>query len=49
MIEPTNRDNFIIEVTPEILDELNRLYMHSDTEPVVQIYYSPYWKELSKS
>ena len=44
-MKPKNPDNFLIEVTPEVIDELNRLYMHSDTEPVVVMHYSPYWME----
>jgi hypothetical protein len=39
-----DENNFLIEVTPEVMNELNRLYMHSDTEPVVKLHYSPYWK-----
>ncbi len=42
-MKPHDESNFLIEVTPEIIDELNRIYMHSDTEPVVEIHYSPYW------
>lgn len=44
MPEPRDKNNFLIEVTPEVMDELNRLYMHSDEEPVVELHYSPYWK-----
>lgn len=43
MNEPKDKKNFIIEITPEIMDELNRIYMNSDIEPVVTIHYSPYW------
>ena len=46
MNTPHDKDNFLIEVTPEVMSELNRLYMHSDDEPVVELHYSPYWKEL---
>lgn len=46
MNEPRDKDNFLIEITPEVMNELNRLYMHSDTEPVVELHYSPYWKEM---
>jgi hypothetical protein len=45
-MKPHNEDNFLIEVKPEIVDELNRIYMHSDTEPISELHYSPYWKEL---
>lgn len=44
-MKPDNSGNFLIEVTPEVINELNRLYMHSDTEPVVVMHYSPYWGE----
>lgn len=43
-MKPRNENNFLIEVTPEVIGELNRIYMHSDTEPVVELHYSPYWK-----
>lgn len=44
MNEPRNKENFLIEVTPEVMDELNRIYMHSDIEPVEELHFSPYWK-----
>lgn len=44
---PRNENNFLIEVTPEVMDELNRIYMHSDTEPIEYLHYSPYWSKLS--
>jgi len=44
---PHNEDNFLIEVTPQVMDELNRLYMNAEQEPVAEIHYSPYWKEQS--
>lgn len=47
-MNPKNPDNFLIEVTPEVIYELNRLYMHSDTEPVVVMHYSPYWREFAQ-
>jgi hypothetical protein len=47
MNEPTDDKNFLIEVTPEVMAELNRLYMLVDEEPVVELHYSPYWKEVS--
>jgi len=44
--QPKGKKNFIIEVTPEVMSEINRIWMHSDEEPVVELYYSPYWKEI---
>lgn len=44
MNEPRNKENFLIEVTPEVMDELNRIYMHSEIEPVEELHFSPYWK-----
>lgn len=43
-MKPRDENNFLIEVTPEVMDELNRIYMHSDDEPVEELHYSPYWK-----
>jgi hypothetical protein len=46
MNEPRDKNNFLIEITPAVMGELNKLYMHSDTEPVVELHYSPYWKKF---
>lgn len=48
-MKPKNKNNFLIEVTPEIMDELNRMYMHSDIEPVAELHYSPYWERLTEA
>lgn len=45
-MKPRDESNFLIEVTPEVMSELNRLYMHVDEEPVVELHFSPYWKKL---
>ncbi len=45
-MKPINEDNFLIEVTPEIMHELNRLYMNVEEEPVETLHYSPYWKRM---
>jgi hypothetical protein len=42
--QPTNKDNFLIEVTPEQLDELRAIYRHVDDEGYVEMHYSPYWE-----
>ena len=46
---PRDEKNFLVEITPEIMDELNRMYMHSDTEPIAELHYSPYWKSAHNS
>ena len=43
-MSPRNENNFLVEITPEVMSELNRIYMHSDDEPIVELHYSPYWK-----
>lgn len=43
-IVSTSDDNFLIEVTPEQLDELRKVYQYSDEEPYVELHFSPYWK-----
>lgn len=48
MNKPRNEDNFLIEVTPAIMDELNRIWMNAEEEPVVELHYSPYWKKLKE-
>lgn len=42
-MKPTNEDNFLIEVTPEQLDELRSLYQYEAAEGYVEMHYSPYW------
>lgn len=48
MNEPHDKSNFLVEITPEVMDELNRLYMQSDEEPIVELHYSPYWTKQTK-
>ncbi len=48
-MQPRNKKNFLIEVTPEVMAELNRLYMYSDEDPVAELYYSPYWIKQSEN
>lgn len=43
-MKPRNEDNFLVEITPEVMGELHRLYMHSEDEPIVELHYSPYWR-----
>lgn len=47
-MKPRNEDNFLIEVTPEIMSEINRLWMHSEEEPVTELHHSPYWGKLKE-
>lgn len=42
---PHNESNFLIEVTPEQLDELRKIYQYVDEEGYVELHYSPYWKQ----
>jgi hypothetical protein len=42
---PTNKDNFVIEVTSEVMAEINRLWMNAEEEAVAELHYSPYWEE----
>ena len=46
---PVNPDNFLVEITTQIMDELNQLYMHSDEQPVAELHYSPYWGKLNET
>ena len=47
-MKPNNEENFLIELTPEQLQELRKIYVNTDEEPYVELHYSPYWKELTK-
>jgi len=44
----SSEQNFLIEVTPDVMNELNRLYMNADEEPIVKLHYSPYWKNTEE-
>lgn len=44
--KPRDEGNFLIEVTPEIKAEIDRIWMHSDEEPIAELHYSPYWKHM---
>ena len=48
-MKPRNEENFLVEITPEVKSELNRIYMNSDIEPIVELHYSPYWKQLKSN
>jgi len=41
---PTDKDNFLIEVTPLQLEVLREQYKYVDEEGYVEMHYSPYWK-----
>ena len=43
---PRNDKNFLVEITPEVMDEIRRLYRLTDEDPIAELHYSPYWKEL---
>lgn len=40
---PRDKNNFLVEISPKVMDELNCIYMNSDEEPIVELHYSPYW------
>lgn len=44
-MKPNDENNYLIEVTPETMHEINILWMHSEQGPVVELHYSPNWKE----
>ena len=44
-MKPRNEDNFLIEVTPEQLDEIRERYRLVDEDGYEEMHYSPYWKE----
>jgi hypothetical protein len=44
-VKPRDENNFLIEVTPEQLDELRKVYRYADEDGYVEMHYSPYWKE----
>lgn len=45
MNQPTDKANFLIEVTPEVLDELKRLYQYAENPNPYELHYSPYWQK----
>jgi hypothetical protein len=42
---PRNENNFLIEVTPEIMSKIHRLLIEEDDD-IIELHYSPYWKEM---
>lgn len=40
---PHDKNNFLIEVTPGQLDELNRIYQYVGEDGYEVLHYSPYW------
>ena len=44
MSEVKDENNFLIEITPEVMTKLNDAYFNSDEEPVTVLHYSPYWR-----
>ena len=40
---PSDKNNFLIEVTPEQLDELRKIYQYVDEVGYEVLHYSPYW------
>ena len=46
MSEPHNKDNFLIEVTPEVLNELKQLYLYAENPDPYELHYSPYWRTI---
>jgi len=49
MNQPNNKENFLIEVTPEQLDKIRELHRYVDEEGYEEIHYSPYWSRLKES
>jgi hypothetical protein len=44
-MKPRNENNFLIEVTPEQLDELRKAYRYAENDTgYEELHYSPYWK-----
>lgn len=40
-MQPRNPDNFLVEITPEVYNELQRNTVADN--PIAEMYYSPYW------
>ena len=47
MNQPTDKKNYLIEVTPEQLNELSKIYQYVDEEGYVDMHYSPHWKKIN--
>lgn len=41
-MKPKNEENFLIEVTPEIMHEIHRL-LSEEEDNTIELHYSPYW------
>ena len=42
-MKPTNKNNFLIEVTQEQLDYLKSLHHYDDDDGYEEMHYSPHW------
>ena len=47
-MSPQEKTNFLIEVTPEVYSEINRLLEEDDYNSIV-LHYSPYWSEFRQN
>ncbi len=47
-MSPQEKTNFLIEVTPEVYSEINRLLEEGDYNSIV-LHYSPYWSEFRQN
>ena len=43
---PRNDNNFLIEVPPEVYDEMKK-YLSEEEKNEIELHYSPYWKRLA--
>ena len=46
-MQPSDKTNFLLEVSPEVYSEIKRLLLDEDADSIV-LHYSPYWKEFSQ-
>lgn len=44
-MKPNNENNFLIEVTPKTMQEINIRLTDNNKDPIYELHYSPYWKD----
>ena len=49
MNQPTNKENFLIEVTPALYDRIKQELSYEFVDENVELHYSPYWKEMKNA
>lgn len=48
ILKPRNEENFLIEITPDVYDEVKK-YLSDEEMNDIELHYSPYWKRFKEN